>query len=263
MSKLKYLYLGTNTKMYKTIRDTTDYLTELKQLTADLKDAPLRLFVIPSYTSLESVGKLLENSHISLGAQNMCWEETGEFTGEISPLMLAETGVSIVEIGHSERRHKLKETDADQEKKTASAVSHGFTPLLCVGETKEQKDYGISDETLMIQLKIGLHSMQPTETKHLMIAYEPVWAIGAAGTPAKSDYIEKRHHTIRAALVSLFGEEAGRQIPILYGGSVNQENSSEMIKLPDVDGLFIGRSAWDAGRFNEIIRQVLPIYLTK
>lgn len=257
MNKCNRLYLGTNTKMYKTISDTMHFLKQLHDLTSDLKDFPLDLFVIPSYTALESAGKFLADSHIRLGAQNMAWEKEGQFTGEISPLMLKETGVSIVEIGHSERRHILGETDEQEEKKVRCAAEHGFTPLLCVGETRQNREYGISDEVLSTQLKIGLHSICENQAKNLWIAYEPVWAIGVNGIPAAADYVMERHQTIRRVLVELFDEAVGEQIPIFYGGSVNPQNAPELIQLPDVDGLFIGRSAWDAEKFNHIIRQIL------
>ena len=263
MKKLNRLYLGTNTKMYKTIADTASFLTQLRQLTEDLADSPLTLFVIPSFTSLESANRITSRSHIRLGAQNMCWEDQGQFTGEISPVMLKEVGVSVVEIGHSERRHVFRENDFDQEKKTAKAAQSGFTPLLCIGETLIQREYGLSGETLSTQLKVGLHSITTEQAEQLWIAYEPVWAIGVNGIPADSDYVAERHAGIRRILCARFGEEQGSRIPILYGGSVNSQNAQELIQLPDVDGLFIGRSAWDASQFNRIIRQVMPLYMNK
>lgn len=259
MSTRNRLYLGTNTKMYKTIRDTIAYLKQLHNLTQDLKDFPLEIFVIPSYTALESSGKLLANSHIRLGAQNMAWESEGPYTGEISPVMLKETGVSIVEIGHSERRHIFGETDAQAEKKVICAAEHGLTPLLCIGETKAQREYGISDEILFIQLKTALSSINMEQANHLWIAYEPVWAIGTGGIPATTEYVTARHITIRRVLTELFGGTTGCQIPILYGGSVNPGNAMDLIRLPNVDGLFIGRSAWDAEQFNHIIRQIMLV----
>ena len=153
------LYLGTNMKMYKTISETLDYLKSLISLTSDIPGDELELFVIPSFTSLEVAGKLLENSKILLGAQNMCWEERGQFTGEISPIMLKEVGTDFVEIGHSERRHIFGETDQLINLKVSCALKHGFKALLCVGETLEQKNYDLSDEILSTQLKIGLHGV--------------------------------------------------------------------------------------------------------
>lgn len=251
------LCLGTNTKMYKNISDTMNFLTQLDDLTRDLKDLPLDLFVIPSYTSLDRAGRFLADSHIRLGAQNMGWEKEGQYTGEISPLMLKETGVSIVEIGHSERRHIFGETDEQEEKKVKCAAEHGFTPLLCIGETLAQRKYGISDEILAIQLKTGLHSITAQQAGNLWIAYEPVWAIGVNGIPAEAGYVAERHQAIRCVLTNLFGSDTGTAIPILYGGSVNSDNATDLIQLPDVNGLFIGRSAWNAEQFNHIIRQVL------
>ncbi len=259
MSKKK-LYLGTNTKMYKTISETLEYLCSLNSLTADIAGDDLELFVIPSYTSLESAGKLLENSRILLGAQNMGWEECGQYTGEISPIMLREVGTDIVEIGHSERRHTFGETDQQENLKVKCAIEHGFKALLCIGETFEQKSYGLSDEVLCTQLKIGLHGISAQQAENLWIAYEPVWAIGVNGVPATKEYAAMKHRTIRNVLCMLFGDITGNSIPILYGGSVNNENAKELMSMPEIDGLFIGRSAWDAENFNKIIRMVYPLW---
>lgn len=263
MKQTKKIYLGTNTKMYKTIGQTVDFLTSLNSLTQDIARETMELFVIPSYTSLSAAGKAVPAEKIRLGAQNMCGEDEGQFTGEISPLMLKETGVSIVMIGHSERRHVFGETDAEENRKVLAALRHHFTPLLCVGETGEEKEYGIADEVLREQLKIGLNGVAPEQAGSLMIAYEPVWAIGVSGKPASKEYADARHRTIKQTLKELFGKEAERKIPVLYGGSVNPQNAPELIVMPHVDGLFIGRSAWDAENFNRIIRQVLPLFFEK
>lgn len=252
----KKIYLGTNTKMYKNIAQTVSYLTRLDELTADLDREKLELFVIPSFTTLESARRCVPPERIDLGAQNMGWEDEGQFTGEISPLMLKEVGTQIVEIGHSERRHVLGETDWMENKKVLCALRHGFTPLLCIGETGEEKGLGLSDEVLRTQLKAGLHGVTAEDAARLWVAYEPVWAIGVSGVPASPEYAAEKHQVIRDCLVELFGA-AGEEIPLLYGGSVNPENAPLLIPLPNIDGLFIGRSAWDADRFNAIIRQVL------
>jgi triosephosphate isomerase len=263
MARLDKLYLGTNTKMYKTISDTVSFLTELKNLTADIDREKLELFVIPSFTSLEAAKRTVNEDEIKLGAQNMCWEEEGQFTGEISPLMLKELGLNIIEIGHSERRHVLGETDEEEKKKVAAAVNHGFTPLLCIGETLEQKNYGISDEVLSMQLKIGLSMLTKEQAAKLWIAYEPVWAIGVNGIPADEGYADEKHAVIKKTLITLFGEEIGKDIPVLYGGSVNNANAELLIRKPNIDGLFIGRSAWNADNFNRIIRSVMPLFFQK
>lgn len=258
----KKLYIGTNTKMYKTIAQTTAFLQELGQLTRDISREEMELFVIPSYTALAAAGPLARQYGIRLGAQNMGWEDEGQFTGEISPVMLAEVGVSVAEIGHSERRHTLGEDDEMENRKVHAALRHGFTPLLCVGETERQKQWGVADETLRTQLKIGLHGVTPRQAQSLYVAYEPVWAIGTSGKPATKEYAEEKHALIRRTLVELFGRE-GEGIPLLYGGSVNPNNAAELIQMQHIDGLFIGRSAWVAEGFNAIIRQVLPLALAK
>ncbi|MCP1102146.1 triosephosphate isomerase [Aequitasia blattaphilus] len=255
----KKLYFGSNLKMYKNSKDTLNYLNELVGYTKDISREDIELFIIPSYTSLENASGNISHEAVKIGAQNMNWEEEGQFTGEISPLMLKELGVDLVMIGHSERRHVFGETDVDENKKVLTSLKHGFTTLLCVGETGEQKDFGISKETIRTQLKIGLFNVQKEDIGKLWVAYEPVWSIGVNGTPATSDYAEEIHQTIKETLVELFGEDS-KKIPVLYGGSVNNENSVEMIKQPSVDGLFIGRSAWVASNFNTIIRESMKSY---
>ena len=252
MKKLNRLYLGTNTKMYKTIAETTSFLTQLRRLTEDLADSPLTLFVIPSFTSLESANRITSGSHIRLGAQNMCWEDQGQFTGEISPVMLKEVGVSVVEIGHSERRHVFRENDFDQEKKTAKAAQSGFTPLLCIGETLTQREYGLSGETLSTQLKVGLHSITAEQAEQLWIAYEPVWAIGTGQTASDED-IRMVHTLVRELLSSLLGSN-GIGIQILYGGSVKPDNAKAILSLDNVDGLLVGGASLQAQSFADIVR---------
>lgn len=263
MKRLDKLYLGTNTKMYKTIADTVEFLKRLDDLTADISRDLLELFVIPSYTALDQARRTVKEEYIKLGAQNMCWEDEGQFTGEISPLMLKEIGINIIEIGHSERRHIMGETDDIEKKKVSTALRHGFTPLLCIGETLEQKNYKISDETLKIQLKIGLNEVSEQEARNIWIAYEPVWAIGVNGIPADEGYANEKHGIIKDTLVEMFGKEIASDIPVLYGGSVNPQNAEPLIKEESIDGLFIGRSAWQADNFYKIIQSVLPLFKLK
>lgn len=251
------VYLGTNTKMYKNIAQTCSFLKELSELTAGLSRERLELFVIPSYTALEAARKAVPPSIVKLGAQNMAWLDEGPLTGEISPLMLREVGVEIVEIGHSERRHILRENLGIIREKVLCAAGHGFTVLLCVGETAEEKETGCMDDVLRIQLKTALHGLSPECLGRLWVAYEPVWAIGENGIPASGEYAEARHKALRETLCQLFGQRAAEAIPLLYGGSVNSENAVGLIGMDHIDGLFIGRSAWDAKQFSAIIRDVL------
>ena len=163
----KKIYFGTNTKMYKTIKDTVEFISRLQELTKDISREDMQLFVIPSYTTLRDANETKDKDLLMVGAQNMGWEEQGQFTGEISPLMLQEVGTDLVMIGHSERRHVLGETDEEENKKVLCALNHNFTTLLCVGETGEQKDYGISEEIIRIQLKKGLYGVT-TEKRQVM-----------------------------------------------------------------------------------------------
>ena len=213
---MKKLYFGSNLKMYKNIEDTVKYLRELTALTADISREEIELFIIPSYTTLDRATTSVDRSLVKLGAQNMCWEEQGQFTGEISPLMLREMGLDLVMIGHSERRHVFGETDEEENRK----------------------------------VKCGLEA---SNIGKIWVAYEPVWSIGVNGTPATADYAERMHVEIKKCLLELFGE-AGEKIPVLYGGSVNPGNAEELIVQPSVDGLFVGRSAWQADKFNDLIR---------
>lgn len=257
--KMRKLYFGSNLKMYKTIRETTEYLKELAMRTKDIDRNEMELFILPSYTSLAEAAKTARPHIVKLGAQNMCWEEKGQFTGEISPLMLEELGMKLVMIGHSERRHVFRETDEEENKKVRCALKHGMKALLCIGETAEEKEHGISAETLRTQLKVGLCGVPETCIPDIWIAYEPVWSIGVNGTPASADYAQKMHQVIKETLTEIFGE-AGGEIPVLYGGSVNLQNAEELIIQPDIDGLFVGRAAWDAEQFDILIRRAMCAY---
>ncbi|MBO1722474.1 triose-phosphate isomerase [Clostridium sp. AF15-17LB] len=258
----KKLYFGSNLKMYKNIHDTVEYLQNLVGYTKDLSRDEIELFIIPSYTTLESAAKNVDRTYVKIGAQNMCWEDEGQFTGEISPLMLKEIGIDLVMIGHSERRHVFGETDIEENKKVKAALNHGFTTLLCIGETAEEKSYGISPEVLRTQLKIGFHDIPVSQIPNIWVAYEPVWSIGVNGTPATADYAEEMHKVIKQTLLDIFGD-AGADIPVLYGGSVNPGNASELIVQPSIDGLFTGRAAWQADKFDKLIRDAKTAFESK
>lgn len=256
---MKKLYFGSNLKMYKGIKDTKEYLHRLAEQTKDISREEIELFILPSYTSLSEAVREADGDLIRLGAQNMCWEDRGQFTGEVSPCMLEETGLHLVMIGHSERRHVFQETDVVENKKVKAALSHGFQTLLCVGETAWQKEYGIASEVLKTQLKVAFHDVDASQVKKLWVAYEPVWSIGVNGVPATAEYAQEIHKVIKETVTELFGD-AGKEIPVLYGGSVNQENASQLIVQPFIDGLFVGRSAWDADRFDTLIRLAKTAY---
>ena len=182
----------------------------------------------------------------------MCWEDQGQFTGEISPLMLKELGLDLVMIGHSERRHVFGETDVEENKKVKAALNHGFTTLLCIGETAEEKDFGISAEVLRTQLKVGFHDVPVSQVGKIWVAYEPVWAIGT-GKTASADQAQEIHAFIRKTIADKYGKEVADNTSILYGGSCNAGNAKELFSNPDVDGGLIGGASLEADKFLPII----------
>lgn len=256
---MKKLYFGSNLKMYKTVRETAEYLKDLAELTKDMDREGMELFIIPSYTSLAEARKVVGPEQIKLGAQNMCWEERGQFTGEISPIMLNELEMDLVMIGHSERRHVFRELDIEENRKVKSALDHHMKALLCIGETGEEKEYGLSPEVLRTQLKVGFYGISPKYIPNIWVAYEPVWSIGVNGTPASAEYAEDMHKIIKQTLEELFGG-AGKEIPVLYGGSVNPQNAEELIIKPSINGLFVGRAAWEAQKFDALIRRAIAAW---
>jgi len=249
---MKKIYFGTNLKMYKNIQQTVDYLKTLANETAELDRKRYELFVIPSYTALPGATESISQKQVILGAQNMAWEEEGQFTGEVSPKMLEELGINLVMIGHSERRHIFHETDDEENKKVICGVKNGFIVLLCIGETDKDKVDGVSNEVLRSQLIRGLKGIKKEDAGKIWIAYEPVWAIGVNGKPASEEYANAKHKVIRECLLEIFGNY-GEDVPILYGGSVNPQNANSLIVQPYIDGLFVGRSAWNAKEFAQLI----------
>ncbi|HEX2945227.1 MAG TPA: triose-phosphate isomerase [Clostridia bacterium] len=248
---MKGIWLGTNWKMHKSLEEGIAYSKSLIELTKDV-NKNITFFIIPPYTSLWPIKDVLGDSGIKLGAQSSHWEDQGAYTGEISPMMLAEIGIDIVELGHSERRQYYNENDADINKKAHAVLKYGMKPLICVGENIAQKSYGIAQETIESQMKVCLSGISTENAANVMIAYEPVWAIGENGIPADAEHVSFIHDTIRNVLKDKYGA-IGDEIPILYGGSVNEKNSMEYLMLPNVNGLFIGRAAWDLTRFRKII----------
>lgn len=256
----KHLYFGSNLKMYKSIKETVTYLKNLCALTANISRETMTLFILPSFLSLQDASNNIDDRLCHIGAQNMAWAKEGQYTGEVSPKMLQEIGINFAMVGHSERRNIFHETDLEENQKVKMGLSCGMTVLLCVGETKQQKELGVARETIRKQLLIGLHGLNEFNiTGKLLIAYEPVWSIGAEGTPASSEYAELMHSEIKSCLEELFGSR-GHAIPCLYGGSVNLVNASDLIVQRDIDGLYVGRSAWDADKFNDLIRRTISAY---
>lgn len=247
---MKQFLLGTNWKMHKTFQEAEQYAAGLKKLVGRFPQ--YSYFIIPPYTHLREMKEQLIDTPVMIGAQNMHWEDQGAYTGEISPKWLCDLGIDVAELGHSERRQYYNENDEDLNKKVRAALKYGMTPLLCVGEYAKDKAYAVTPEVIRKQLKIGLFGLTKEQAASMWVAYEPVWAIGESGIPAEPEYVEWVHGIIRGQLVELFGD-VGEEIPVLYGGSVNPENCLGLAQRNDVDGLFIGRSAWNLESFEKIM----------
>lgn len=240
-------WIGTSWKMNKTLAEAQAFASALAAAD-DSRDTRIQRFVIPPFTAVREVKQILSDSSVKVGAQNMHWDDAGAWTGEISPLMLRDCNVDIVELGHSERRAHFGETDATVGLKTEAAVRHGLIPLICIGETLAEREAGRAREVLETQVRGALARVAQSDAP-ILLAYEPVWAIGVNGIPATSDYADAR----QAEIIAVAQDVLGRRVPCLYGGSVNPENCEELISCPHVDGLFIGRSAWKVEGYLDIL----------
>jgi triosephosphate isomerase len=209
----------------------------------------------PPYTGLACVKEVLKNSNVHLAAQNCHWEESGAYTGEISPLMLNEIGCDYVILGHSERRHILKESDQMIAQKIAAALRVRLRPIVCVGETLEERRGGRTRSVIGRQLRFALKATAKAAIQNIEIAYEPVWAIGT-GQNATPKQIGQVHNQIRKLLLKSFGAEKGHRIRILYGGSVKPENAEALMSTPEVNGLLVGGASLSPDTFLPIVRSV-------
>ena len=243
------LWIGTSWKMNKTLAEARAFATTLAA--ADAARAPrIQRFVIPPFTAVREVKRILADSSVKVGAQTMHWADEGAWTGEVSPVMLTDCDLDIVELGHSERRDHFGETDETVGLKTEAAVRHGLTPLICIGETLEDRESGRARDVLATQVRGALARLDAGQkSAPILLAYEPVWAIGEHGIPATSDYADAR----QAEIIAVAEELLGRRVPCLYGGSVNPGNCQDLIACPHIDGLFIGRSAWQVEGYLDIL----------
>ncbi|MFO1105545.1 MAG: triose-phosphate isomerase [Amaricoccus sp.] len=245
------IWVGTSWKMNKTLAEGLAFAEVLAAFAPDV-DPRIQPFVIPSFTAVREVKRALGGTRVKVGAQSMHWADAGAWTGEVSPLQLRDCGLDLVELGHSERRAHFGETDETVGLKTEAAIRHGLVPLICVGETLAEREAGRADAVLTAQTEGALARLDPGQkAREILFAYEPVWAIGDKGIPASADYADRQQ-----ALIKRVAEAAtGRVLPVLYGGSVNPGNAAELIAEPHVDGLFIGRSAWDPAGYIDILRR--------
>lgn len=237
-----------NWKMNNTIQESINLVNEIKSYTLD-KDVDA-LVCVP-FISLTEVKKLLEGSEIKLGAQNMHWEEKGAFTGEISPIMLKEIGIDYCIIGHSERRQYFNETDESVNLKIKSALKHGILPIVCVGETLEEREENRAEAVVKSQIIKGFEGIPTESIKDIVIAYEPIWAIGT-GKTASSDDANNMCAFIRNIIGDLYGGEK-ENIRIQYGGSVKPDNIKELMEKSDIDGALVGGASLKADDFQKLI----------
>ena len=239
-----------NWKMHKTGSQAVEAASLLKRLVKNATD--VEVMIAPTFTALYQVAQALKGSTIALGAQNLYWESQGAFTGEISSEMLVDAGCSQVIIGHSERRSIFGETDASVNRKIRAAVSAGLIPVLCIGETEAQREAGETFSVLDKQVRDGLKDFVFDDLSGLVVAYEPVWAIGTGKTASK-EQAQEAHQFVRSLLDTLFGKPFASAVRILYGGSVKPDNVRALMEMPDIDGALVGGASLDPETFSKLV----------
>jgi triosephosphate isomerase len=242
-------FIAANWKMYKTVLEAVSFVKEFRPL---VKDLDVEIVVAPPFTALHAVAEAARSSNVGVSGQNLHWEKEGAFTGEVSATMLREAGAEYVIIGHSERRRMFDETDEKVNRKTIAALGAKLTPIVCIGETLEERE---SNQTLAVldrQIKQGLDGLNGDQIGALVIAYEPVWAIGT-GRNATPEQAGEAHAHIRSRIRSWFGGPAGDHCHVIYGGSVKPDNIHSLIVHEDVDGALVGGASLDVHGFRDIV----------
>lgn len=238
-----------NWKMNKTASEAKVFVENLIPL---INKDDREVILIPPFTSLMIVSEKIRGTNIKLGAQNMHWEKEGAFTGEISPLMLLDLGIQYVIIGHSERRQHFYESDEIVNKKVKSALSFGIKPIICVGEDLKIREEGRAEEFVEEQVKGALEGLTSENVREIIIAYEPIWAIGTGKNATGSD-ANRIIVKIREVVTRLYGKEISETVRILYGGSVNSKNIKEFMSFEDIDGALVGGASLKADEFSKIV----------
>ena len=240
-----------NWKMYKTNAEAVDTAGRLVELVADTSDVDI--MIAPILTAIDPVSRVVKGSRVGLGAQNLYWEKEGAYTGEISADMLVSAGCRYVIIGHSERRQYFGETDETVNQKISATIAANLIPVFCIGETEAERESGNTFSVLDKQVKDGLKEKVVEDLGSLVIAYEPVWAIGT-GKTATSDQAQETHKYIRSLVDSVIGTALADSVRILYGGSVKPANVAELMAMPDIDGALVGGASLDAESFSRIVK---------
>jgi triosephosphate isomerase (TIM) len=243
--------LAGNWKMYKTVSQATSFVEHLQGLLEDIERVDV--VICAPFTTLGALHEKLVDSEIKLAAQNLHQAEEGAFTGEVSALMLHDVGVKYVVIGHSERRQYFNETDESVNAKVHAALKHGMQPIVCCGEDLGQRNQGVTKNFVESQVRAALGGVKPDDVTRLVIAYEPIWAIGTGMTATAADANEVCAH-IRKVVSDMYGTEKGDLIRIQYGGSVKPENIEELMAQPDIDGALVGGASLDPGSFAKLVK---------
>jgi triosephosphate isomerase len=239
-----------NWKMHKNVSESVQTAVRLKDLTRGV--AGVEVMIAPTFPALFPVSEALRGSLISVGAQNMHWEKEGAFTGEISAAMLVAAGCKYVIIGHSERRQYFGESDETVNKKIAAAVQTQLIPIMCIGESEKQREAGNTFSVLDKQIKMGLKGLFADALQNLVVAYEPIWAIGT-GKTATREQAQEVHLFLRTKLSEMQGDSLAKGVRILYGGSVKPQNIADLMAMPDIDGALVGGASLDAETFSKIV----------
>lgn len=239
-----------NWKMNKTPKETTELINEMKPLVAD---ADCKVVLCVPFIDIPAAVAAAEGSNIEIGAENVHFKESGAYTGEISAEMLTQSGVKYVVIGHSERRQYFGETDQTVNLRTLAALNAGLTAIVCVGETLEQRELGYTETLLKYQTKMALTNVPAEKLSNVIIAYEPVWAIGT-GVTATAEQADEGNGYVRAAIAEAYGEDAAESVTIQYGGSMNAKNADELVAKANVDGGLIGGASLKAADFSVIVK---------
>ncbi|MCP5519390.1 MAG: triose-phosphate isomerase [Verrucomicrobiales bacterium] len=250
MTKDRKLIIAGNWKMNKTVAEAVDLVTQLKRDLANVKEVDL--VVCPPYTALSDVSRVILDSNLRLGAQNMSEQNNGAYTGEISALMLREFSVRYVILGHSERRQYQEESNELIARKALAAHGASLKPIVCIGETLDEREGNRTEQVLETQLKGSLAGLSAHQMEETVLAYEPVWAIGT-GKTASTEQAQSAHAFIRGVVAALFDDAVARRVRIQYGGSVKPNNARELMSQPDVDGALVGGASLEARSFGEIV----------
>ncbi len=249
-SLMRLPFIAANWKMFKTVQEVVFYVKELRTIVKDVAD--VEIVVAPPFTAIHAAAEAARNTRVGIAGQDLYWEKEGAFTGEIGTAMLKDAGAEYAIVGHSERRRLFHETDVTVNRKTLAALGAELTPIVCIGETLDERESGQTLAVLDRQIKKGLDGLTGDQIASLVIAYEPVWAIGT-GRNATPDQVAEAHTHVRTRLKQWFGAAAAERCRVIYGGSVKPDNIRDLVAHPDVDGALVGGASLDVRVFADLV----------